>query len=311
MARPLKIFLLVAAFAALGVLGAGTASATVLCTDAACGTVYKAGTTIELNLVSGTSARLTSGGSTIATCTGSTAKGTTSSESGTPLTGTISSLTWSGCSQTTHTVANGSLSVEWISETLNGTVTGKGSQVTVGIFGVSCTYGTGEGTHLGTLTGGEAPILKVAATVSKTAGGFLCPSTAGWDAEYLVTEPHAVFVNPPRLLNLCVGANPAKAAFGGQKVGSTTKIEVTFKNECKTENIKFAAKPTSLGDAGELHIWPGSDKCSGVELVPAATCTVEFVFEPTAPQGFWARWDFQTVKGMGGGISYELLGTGT
>jgi hypothetical protein len=310
MARHLKIFLLVAAFAALGVFGVGTASATILCTDAGCGTVYKAGTAIELTLGSGTSARLTSGGSTIATCTGSMAKGTTSSESGTPLTGTISSLTWSGCSQTTHTVTNGSLSIEWISETLNGTVVGSGTQVTVQIFGVSCTYGTGEGTHLGTLTGGEAPLLKIATTVTKTAGGFLCPGTAGWDAEYVATEPHAVFVDPPRLLNLCVGANPANAAFGGQKVGSTTKIEVTFKNECK-ENIKFAAKPTSLGDSAQLHIWPGSDKCSGVELAAAATCTVEFVFEPTEKRGFGARWDFQTVMGMGGGISYSLSGTGT
>jgi hypothetical protein len=52
MAIRLKIFLLLAAFAALGVLGTG---ATILCTDGVCGTAYKAGTTIDLTLKSGSS----------------------------------------------------------------------------------------------------------------------------------------------------------------------------------------------------------------------------------------------------------------
>ena len=142
-------------------------------------------------------AKLTdSSGNVIATCTGGTVKGAINNEGGATETvsGNISELTWTGCSQTTDTVANGSLEIHWIEGTHNGTVTGKGSQVTVQIFGVSCTYGTGNGTHLGTLTGGTAPVLTISTTVTKTAGGFLCPGTAGWDAEYIVTEPHALFV---------------------------------------------------------------------------------------------------------------------
>jgi hypothetical protein len=198
-----------AAIAAMGLMafvGAGSASATVLCTTTTTPSCvnsatevdkYAAGTVIDATLKNGGSATLTSSsGGTIATCTGGTVKGKISNAGSAAATvsGNIESLTWTGCSQTTHTVANGSLEIHHVSGTHNGTVTGNGSQVTVAIFGTSCTYGTGEGTHLGTLTGGTEPILKIATTVSRTAGGFLCPLTAGWDAEYVVTEPHSLFV---------------------------------------------------------------------------------------------------------------------
>jgi hypothetical protein len=75
-----------------------------------------------------------------------------------------------------------------------GEVRSKGSQVTLNIFGVSCTYGTGEGTILGTITGGEAPELAINAALPKTAGGFLCPGTGVWNAKYIVTSPHAVHI---------------------------------------------------------------------------------------------------------------------
>lgn len=188
-----KIFL-VASIAALVLLGTATASATKLCTGKACGIVYSAGTTVNLSLKSGTTTRLTSGGSTIATCTGSSISSNTENESGATISANIESLTWSGCGQTTDTLKNGSLSIEWISGTSNGTVRASNSEVTVQIFGVSCTFGAGESTDLGTLTGGEEPLLQISATVKKTAGGFLCPSTAGWDAEYVVTEPHSLVV---------------------------------------------------------------------------------------------------------------------
>lgn len=188
-----KIFLL-ALIAVLALLGTATASATKLCTGKACGVTYLAGTTINFSLKSGTTTRLTSGGSTLATCTGSSIGGKTETESGTTILANIESLTWSSCGQTTDTLKNGSLSIEWISGTSNGTVRGSSSEVTVQIFGVSCAYGTGESTDLGTLSGGEEPLLQISTTVKKTAGGFLCPSTAGWDAEYVGTEPHALFI---------------------------------------------------------------------------------------------------------------------
>jgi hypothetical protein len=187
-----------AAIAALGLLafvGAGTASATTLFTDEAKTIAYPKGTTLHATLAPGSTATLTSGENTIATCTGSTVHGTTSSLSGERVPGTISSLTWEGCNQTTHTETTGSLEIEYISgsKPTSGTVFGKGSKVKLTIFGTTCAYGTGEGTHLGTLTGGTTPHLTITTTLPRVTGGFLCPSTGIWHATYVVTSPHALF----------------------------------------------------------------------------------------------------------------------
>jgi len=168
-------------------LGAGSASAD-LYTDAGKTVKYPTGTTISATLAAGKSASLHSGSQTIGTCTGGEVHGSTANETGTVL-DVISSMTWTGCSQTTHTVASGSLSIS-----ISGEVTGSGSQVTLVFFGVSCTYGTAEGTKLGTLGSGETPALKMNAKTPKVAGGFLCPSFITWEAEIIVTAPHALYV---------------------------------------------------------------------------------------------------------------------
>lgn len=192
----------VSAMAFMAIVGASSASATVACTATTTpectGTdMYGATTVLHSSLKTGTSAKLTgSGGEVIATCTGSTVKGDQENTgSSTETIGIlVTELLWSGCNQTTDTVNPGTLELHWISGTHNATVTAKNAEVTVNIFGVSCTYGSGAtGLDIGTLIGGTAPELNIAANVTKTAGGFLCPGTAGWDAEYIVTEPHAVF----------------------------------------------------------------------------------------------------------------------
>jgi hypothetical protein len=178
---------------ALMAFGAGTASATKLCTDTACGTVYAAGTEISGSLVG--SAKLTVGSETVDTCTGSTVAGKTANSEGATVGGAITTLSWSSCTATTHTVALGELEIEKTAKHNEGNVFGKGSQVTVVIFGTTCTYGTGTGTKLGTITGGTEPKMNINAVgLTKTAGGFLCPTSAGWDAEYVVTKPHALYV---------------------------------------------------------------------------------------------------------------------
>jgi len=187
-----------AAIAAMGLMafvGAGSASATTLFTSSNLTNPYAVGPEVHSTLTTGSTALLTgSGGEVLDKCTGSTVKGSISTATGTAVVGSIGTLTWENCSVTTDTVAGGSLEIIKTG-TNEGEVRGKGSEVTVNIFGVSCTYGTGTGTKLGTLTGGSAPILKIAAVnLTKTAGGFLCPSNPGWDAEYTVTTPHAVFI---------------------------------------------------------------------------------------------------------------------
>lgn len=205
--KGLKV-LIIAAIAATGLmafLGVGMASATALCTttttpdcvgDGFEEDKYGQGTILDFSATGGSMKGTDSNGQVISTCTVGTIKLFTGNPGSTTETvsGNIQQLTWSGCNQTTDTVANGSFEIHWIEGTHNGTVTGKNSQWTTQIFGVSCTYGTGTGTHLGTLTGGAAPELSISTTIVKTAGGFLCPSTAGWDAEYVLTEPHALFV---------------------------------------------------------------------------------------------------------------------
>ena len=195
-AKALKAFsLAVATMMVLMAFGSSTAVATTLFTNSAKTVTYASGTEFKAELVSGTSTALTSGeGNTIATCTSSGVAGKTSNSSGATVTGNLSSLTWGGCSQTTHTVANGTLHIAYTSGN-DGTVTGSGNSVQLMLFGVTCTYGTGKGTHLGSITGGTAPVLKIKAAVPTVVpSSWLCPSFAVWDAEYVLMSPHALFV---------------------------------------------------------------------------------------------------------------------
>jgi hypothetical protein len=183
----------IAALGLLALVGVGTASATRLCTDSACNTVYPTGTSFHATLVPETSSTGKSGSVTISTCTESTASGNTQNETGASIVISGVNIQTGSCSQTTHTLAAGSLSI--MRTGLNtGEVIAKGNAVTQGIFGTSCTYGTGEGVKLGTFTGGSPAVMKINALLPRIAGGFLCPSPATWTAEYVVTSPHALYV---------------------------------------------------------------------------------------------------------------------
>ena len=96
-------------------------------------------------------------------------------------------------------IASGILEIHHIAGTHNGTLTLKGTEWTTSIFGVSCSYGAKaeEALDLGIL---ETTTLTVNTVVNKTAGGFLCPSTAGWDTSgHLVggtNTPSVIYVEP-------------------------------------------------------------------------------------------------------------------
>jgi hypothetical protein len=183
-----------AAIAAMGLMafvGAGSASATTLSVT---GTTQNKAVTIEATLASGTSAILKDkNGTTNDTCTGSTVKGTTVSPfTGATVGGPISTLDFTGCSHTTHVLANGSLSVAWTSGT-NGTVTSSGAEVTVvsTVFGASATCKTGTGTDVGTLTGVSSGNATMHINATTLNCGILGTST--WTGTYTVTgEPLGV-----------------------------------------------------------------------------------------------------------------------
>jgi hypothetical protein len=193
-----------AAAALMAFLGAGTASATVICktvpTAGVCpeGWDYPAGTKGKASLRASTSALLeTTSGAEIATCTGSTVEGTSENTGGATSTvkSTLTTLTWEGCNQTTDTINPGTGELHWIPGTNNGTLVTFGTIVTMGLFGVSCSYGTGEGTTMGTTVGGNPGRLMVNAVVPRVAGNtLLCPPSARFTAEYVATEPTAAWV---------------------------------------------------------------------------------------------------------------------
>jgi hypothetical protein len=187
----------VAAAALMAFVGAGTASATVLCKEAktsGCTNDYASGTSIEATLEG--SAELVAGGFIEDTCTGSTIKGKTSSTGGASSTvgGSASALTWSNCSLTTTTSKLGTLEIHHITGTDNGTLTASGFEVTIAqIFG-NCVYKSGTGNDLGTLKGGAPATISISTTVTG-GGAFGCPSTATWTAAYTVTSPNPLYIS--------------------------------------------------------------------------------------------------------------------
>jgi hypothetical protein len=154
--------------------------------------VYPEGETLHSVIKSGGTFRLTSAGSTIADCKKSTTDGNSTDNDTTWVVIHLSTLNWEECSQTTHTVVPGT--IEFMTVGSNQVVVrGQNTEVTLKLFNISCTYGTGAGTTLGTMTGGSAPIIELNTTFIKTAGSFVCPETVGWDVEYEIIAPHALF----------------------------------------------------------------------------------------------------------------------
>lgn len=198
----------VAAMALTAFLGAGSASATVLCKTkvtegcAAAGWSYGVNTTIHATQEKGTTAVLEAGSTTLDTCTTSTVHGFVekAGDTNSTVSGDIKTLTWgepgtTPCTNTTDTLKIGGLEVHWISGTDNGTLTATGeTEVTINTIFGSCVYGSGKALDLGTITGGSPATIDIHASVPKISGNFACPSTGTWTASYEVTEPTPLYV---------------------------------------------------------------------------------------------------------------------
>jgi hypothetical protein len=186
--KHLKIIGLAAVAAmALMAFAAGSASATTLEIG---GETQKGGVEISASIAPGGSAILEDTNKlTQDTCTASTAVGTTTTITAASVGGPISSLTFSGCTHTTHVLANGSLSVSRSGSPTNGTVTSAGAEVTVKstVFGVSIVCKTGTGTDIGTLTGVPSGHATMDINAVVNCGSFV--PTAKWTGTYTVTSP--------------------------------------------------------------------------------------------------------------------------
>jgi len=188
----------VAAGALMAFIGAGTASATVLCSTTAepcpAGQNWAAGTTLDFSIPSGSSAKLTTTeGEAIDTCTTSTVKGkiTNAGSATETVAGSVEELTWGSCTFPTNTITKGSLEVHKIAGTSDGTVTAGGTfEVTVNtIFFGSCIFKVEKGVDLGKLLEGKPATFEANAVATKVVGGGVCPESALWSAKYTLTSP--------------------------------------------------------------------------------------------------------------------------
>lgn len=195
----LKMFGLatVAAAAVTAFLGAGSASAIVLCTknENPCRKENTI-TTLQATLkASETSALEETSGSAISTCTAVDFDSKVSSN-GTVITGTIPTMDLTNCSPTTDVVKTGEIEIKENAEH-EVEVIAKGTEITVPVLGVSCTYGAGVAANLGHLLTGEPASFVIDTTLNKSAGGILCPSDARWTGgTWPITNHKAVYVVP-------------------------------------------------------------------------------------------------------------------
>ena len=189
---------------ALTSFAAGSASATVLCKTETnpCNSKWLAGTELRFSLKSGTSAIWRGEfGETLKTCTGADLRGKISNAGSATETVKIqiSENSWTGCTVPTVTLKLGELEIHSITGSTNGTMTMRGAEFTTNdsFFG-DCSYGTGTGIDLGTLTSsgtGDA-VIDVAATLLPT--GLGCCPKVSWSEQFTLTSPGgtALFVEP-------------------------------------------------------------------------------------------------------------------
>jgi hypothetical protein len=205
--RYLKLMGLAALMAAAltAFLGASSASAVTLCkaNENPCSNDYAAGTTISGSLVANTKAVLLSGIGNVE-CEESTVSGKTSELSGSPLMGLIESLTFAKCllgsTSCTVTVENLPYLVSiTASGSGNGTMTvehdGTGGMPQAHVncgSAFNCIVGNDPVTL--PVAGGAPAIITAAQTMKLIENkGFICPSSATWDAKYAVS-PSPMFV---------------------------------------------------------------------------------------------------------------------
>ncbi len=197
--------LVAVAVMALALLGSGSASATVLCSENAVpcpeGKDYNAKTNVAATLEPKTSLFFKdTGGSTFDTCKGSRIEGETETTGGVgkAVVVKLAQLSFSECTFPTFVRELGKLVIEYIGPETRGTFTVTNTKVTANtvLFG-SCIYGVGEpAIDIGTAKGPveETPAtLTVSAVVSKLEGGIACPSDIVWEASYYFTEPTPLY----------------------------------------------------------------------------------------------------------------------
>jgi len=193
----------VAAAALMAFVGAGAASATVICKNnlntEKCSEPYPVGTEGTASLAAGTSALFTTTeGETLDTCTESTIKSTLkeAGSSTTTVKSGVSTMTFAKCTFPTKVINGGSAELHWIKGTDNGTLTTFNTEVTIStIFFGSCIYGApSTGIDVGTTVGGNPGSMTLNTVFPKISGGIACPSTGVFTGKFVATSPTNAWV---------------------------------------------------------------------------------------------------------------------
>jgi len=207
MRDPKRLIYVFPAAAILIFVGAGPASATVICEnnqETGCTSKQAIGAENSFSLVSGSTATLsTTAGILEDTCSSSTvtSKVTNAGNSTTTVVTSIanSSLTWGGCTDPTKTLTGGEGETHHISGTTNGTGTAKGFAVTVSISGLDCAYGAGTGIDTGFFkpgVGGKDGVLQGSVVIKRNNEHSIvfCPETAKFSASYTQTSTTPIYI---------------------------------------------------------------------------------------------------------------------
>jgi len=198
--RYLKMFGLaaIAATALMAIAGAGSASATVLCSTTAdpCppGQDWPVGITLDWSIPAGGSILQTdTAGKVLNTCKESTVKWTMTKTGSSveTVTGVDEETTFGTCTFPTKTLKLANTEIHKIAGTSDGTVTADGvTEITINspIFG-SCIYGVPNGASIGEITEGNPATFHVNAVTQRLGGSGVCPATDKWTATYTLTSP--------------------------------------------------------------------------------------------------------------------------
>lgn len=128
------------------------------------------------------------------TCAATHFSGSTQSPfTGSVVSGPVSLLSFSSCDRPVTVHKAGSMSIEHIAGTTNGTLRSSGAEFTVGSPIGTLTCVTGASTHLGILTGSAAGKAEIDINAILNCG-FLAPS-AKWESTWVSTSPEPLAVS--------------------------------------------------------------------------------------------------------------------
>lgn len=203
--KHLKLFGLavVTAMAAIGVGGAGSASATVLCkaTETPCSEtkLIKKNAVIHADLEGRSVSEFTTPSYIFESCTGGTLMAGITAQGGAGATVTVgtapSSWTWSGCEAGgVSATESGEIEIHHNAGTDNGTLTAKGFGFKFATLNSECIYVPSPLTELGVLTGGASPTIEINTVLVKSKGPLTCFQDFFWRATYKITEPAPLYV---------------------------------------------------------------------------------------------------------------------